>query len=142
MSLRAQVTLIHSIAVPSTWKKYDADNVPAQLSQAKLPALVLVETANQTGEFTEMTYGGGQFDATYFVSHILVWKPTVSGRINKIIALGEMIDFLDTYLTAAKVLIPQFDVPPRVSVKRLPSIVEGEAEYYAREFVWRLEDYL
>ncbi len=142
MSLRAQVNLIHTIAVPSTWKKYDVDNVPAQLSQAKLPALILVEAQNQSGEFVETTMQQGSFDVQYYVSHLLVWKPLISGRVNKIIALGEMVDFLDTYLASAKAIIGQFDIPPRISVKRLPSIVEGEAEYYAREFVWRLEDYL
>lgn len=142
MSLRAQVNLINTIAVPSTWKKYDVDSVPAQLSQAKLPALVLVEASNQNGEFVETTMQQGTFDVSYFVAHILVWKPLVSGRVNKITAIGEMVDFLDLYLAAARLLIAQFDVPPRLSVKRLSSIMEGEAEYYAREFVWALTDYL
>lgn len=141
MSFRAQIDLIHTIALPPTWTKYDADNVPAQLSQARLPALVLVESSNQSGAFVEATMQQGSFDVQYHVAHILVWKPIVSGRVNKIIALGELVDFLDIYLDAAQLIIGEFEIPPRISMRRLPSIIEGQAEYYAREFVWQLGEY-
>lgn len=142
MSLRAMVTIIESIATPSTWKKYDANGVPAQLSEAKLPILVLLQSENEGGDLVEATFQQGSFDMAYTMRHLLVYKPLLAGRSNTITALGEMIDFEDSYLAAAKLLIGQFDVPPRITARRQPSIEDAGVEYFALEFVWHLSEYL